>query len=431
MRHSSVGRSFLVVLVVSVVMAGCADRSVESLAPSDTAVTSTTTSSTTESSSTALEVVRRFFEARDGWDGSGLQELFSLDAPIRWHGFDGTVGRAGPSSVSDLVRWSEFERALKWRWSLVECAAGSEDSVSFLCSYTSENSWTRALGWPPVEGEAIFRVSDGRIESLTEVVQAGAHGPIAGSFGQLNPVWETFIRWADRVSAGLGGRMTAPVNEFFPNNRAPILTDEVLEQWRVYAPRFAAVLDEERVVLGGSVGPDDVAEAFIDARNRRSAHATLVLLDPEVVVNEGDASFGEPVDLQSMPWFLDWLQIWNWTWTVRRCETSTPDADGSWPVSCSYRAENDYTRLFGEQPTDGTFQFLISSEGRIVRIDHGFSLGRVGEAFREWVERTDQDAESIMFRTDALPNLSSRSLDLWRQLWREFPATLAASGDTP
>lgn len=134
-----------------------------------------------------VDIARSFIEARDAWDAEATAALLAPDAIID-HLVPGWL-----DSAADYAEKNRWYAAVEWNWAVGECDQSvSGTPATVVCTYTTDNAWTRALETDPITGRMIIVVANGEIAD----VDSGFDGRTCpGSFAECFPAWTAFRDW--------------------------------------------------------------------------------------------------------------------------------------------------------------------------------------------------------------------------------------------
>ncbi len=169
----------------------------------------------------------------------------------------------------------------------------------------------------------------------------------------------------------------------------------------------------------------NVAEAFMEARDKRDTDGLLALLDPDVVVHD----FGRWTrTYDEYPALIEWMDIFDWRWDLQECSEviSGPPVR----VACRHLMENDWSRAQGADPVAGQIDLVVDGD-LIVEVDS--DLGQwVPIVFAPWMDWLDDQHSAdipVLFLFDEDDNLKGgpatdpEALELYRQYRTEYIAS--------
>lgn len=167
--------------------------------------------------------------------------------------------------------------------------------------------------------------------------------------------------------------------------------------------------------------PQDIAAAFVDARNAFDGRAARQLFTPNADF-EDDAGGADTID--DLPILYDWYSAVEFEWKLSGC-ASDSDTVGV-TLTCDYEVENSLTQVAGASPTYfGTFVFEIV-DGEITSFFNRWP-GAVGAwvPFQAWADQFHPtDAADVMYERRGLsrhqPALTDESIILWDRYVDEF-----------
>jgi hypothetical protein len=167
----------------------------------------------------AIGLAQRFVASRDAWDREAVRSLLA----------DGAVIDGATWSSEEDVR-IELEHVTGWRFLQPECTAtviGPPAEVT--CTYSLENSWSRALGVGPFTGFRFeFVIADGQIQQVSSKEDANEFSP---------QVWEVFLAFVEDTYP----EDAAVMYELTPGGCAcPRLTPESLALWAQHTFDFVS-----------------------------------------------------------------------------------------------------------------------------------------------------------------------------------------------
>jgi hypothetical protein len=344
----------------------------------------------TQASGDDLAIVENFFAARDRWDGAAIQELLAPDA--------GAADGRYPLSPTDVARFTEWEQALQWSWTIDGCRDGTASGADVVCTTTSDTLWTRALGRPPITHETQLDIVDGRIASVES-------DNMSYEFADL---WFGFFAWLDDSYPDVLSQMIdGPV----PSAGLPILADQAL--LHDYAMRYATVLESDLATV----------RSYLEARDRWDGAALTRLFHREATIVL-DGSMEMPVaDLVALSGFE---HVLDWRWSLGECRSAWVDAAS---LACDVTSDNAWTRALERAPMQGEMVFTIV-DGRITRLTAVFPPGEfqtVWDGFAGWLDENRPGAPSRLDHTlggSDTPRLDAEAVALWREYAPVFLASL-------
>ena len=317
------------VLAVGLVLAACSSSQESSdppttTSPTPSSVTSTATPSTTTSTTIAPAAIARTFVESVG---SSIDRAIEVVAP------GAAVEVAGADSYEDLEGWLEWNIALGWSQTDVNC---SGQGASIVCAYTYSTPWMEQTDVAPHRGSTYtLQIEDGMITSIGEDLDLDPFWPL----------WKDFTRWIAIEHADAG----------ILEGDEPILTEEALARWHELSAEFT-----ERLVLLKA------GNAYVDA---------LLSLDPSrlELVAGGDPDVHEDLYLQG------WTTALNYRLAERSCDV----ARGR--LACTMAGTDDLGDVLGVTYSD-RFDISLSGE-RIVRIIWSTSADpqAIFDDFQDWL----------------------------------------------
>lgn len=337
-------------VVAVVVLAGCSGGADEATSAT-TSVAETTTEApptTTTTTIAPLAVATGFVEAIGVKSPAQVMDMVETGA---------AVDVAGAKDYADLENWLEWNAALGWQQTEVEC---DPDGESIVCGYTYSNPWMDQEGIEPNDGgEYTLEIESGKITTLTERSDLDAFWALWLEFG-------SWVREQHPEAAIIDGV-------------DPIMTDKALEMWWELVPEFT-----ERLLLL------DRGNAYLDA---------LLSLDPAELdrVAGGDPNLYEDKYLQV---FTDVL---NYEHATRECDVTARR------LVCTMEGTDDLADVLGLTYFD---EFAIRvTGGRIVDIKWSTATVPDGgiEDFQAWLRENQPDLFASdgdcfgLFKEEGLP----------------------------
>lgn len=224
---SCIRRRIIVLALVALAVVGCGANDDS---PSDPVTSSSAPARTpepTQSASqrtvelTAIRTARKFFDARNVWDGPGVRALVADHADVS----DFAV-----EAPDDYLAMAVLERTLRWQYLEPECTATLNGAVAQVrCTYLMQNRLSRAAGAAPYGGSRMdFEIRDGLIQMVTNTFDHSLYG---------TEVLVPFTEWLNTNHPG-DRRVMFFVNDLGEVNRS--LSPESLALWAKRLPEYVA-----------------------------------------------------------------------------------------------------------------------------------------------------------------------------------------------
>lgn len=172
--------------------------------------------------------------------------------------------------------------------------------------------------------------------------------------------------------------------------------------------------------------PENIARAFLAARNAYDIETTKTLLSEDVTITE----LGDEWSVDDLGSFLDYAAMTDFQWNVETCEMVT-EAE----ISCSTLTSNAVSRALDIEPVPGGIFHFSMSDGQISDVNHEFDLSfwepNVWRAFIAFVRANHAEDFDTMFSDRGLIGISDEGLAQWKSHTEEFAEVMETARANP
>jgi len=173
----------------------------------------------------------------------------------------------------------------------------------------------------------------------------------------------------------------------------------------------------------GPASPQDVADAYMEARQDLDTEAITGLFAPDATVREDD------FDLSEMPALIEFWRATGWDWTPTGCtEISSGPAYNAF--TCGYEFENDWTRALDHPPVTGGITLFIGGDeiSQITSLTSNIDRTQLNDVWRAviaWMTANHPDDTRTMYTDDmSRPELHPAAIALWERYTDEYVAEI-------
>lgn len=173
----------------------------------------------------------------------------------------------------------------------------------------------------------------------------------------------------------------------------------------------------------GPASPQEVADAYMEARQDLDTKAITGLFAPDATVLEDD------FDLSEMPALIEFWRATGWDWTPTGC-TEIVSGPAFNTFTCGYEFENDWTRVLDHPPVTGAITLVIGGEeiSQITSLTSYIDVSQLNDvwgAVIDWMTANHPDDTRTMYTDDmSHPELDPAAIALWERYTDEYVAAI-------